>query len=499
MVLLKNDGVLPLEKDLDRIAAIGPNADQWLMLLGNYNGVPGTLTTPLEGIRQAVSSGTEVVYAQGSEIADGFPVFSVVPADVYRMPGGAPGLQVEYFANRELTGDPVETTTAQSVDANWHDRAPRADLDDDDFGVRWTGTLRPDRSGTYQLGVIATTRYELYFQDSLLTRSRYNYMDELGDPRLVKAPPMQLEAGETYDIRLEAGEGYGDAMVQLVWAPPRGDLQSEAVAAAQDADAVVLFLGLTAAIEGEEMPVEIEGFRGGDRTDIDLPDVQKQLMQRIVALGKPTVLVLLNGSALAVNWADAHVPAILEAWYPGQAAGTAIADVLFGDYNPAGRLPVTFYNSVDDLPPFVDYNMDDRTYRYFDGDVLYPFGHGLSYTTFGYDNLRTSNQMLRRDGRLTISAEVTNTGDRAGDEVVQLYVSYPDSEVERPRKELKGFARIHLAPGETRTVEMPLEASSLAYWDAEDDVWVVERRPVQIQVGASSEDVRLETMVSVVE
>lgn len=499
MVLLENDGTLPLDKDLGSIAVIGPNSDQWLMLLGNYNGVPGTLTTPLEGIRQAVSPDTEVRYAQGSEIADGFPVFNVVPADVFHTPDGEPGLHVEYFGDRNLSGSPLFTGTDSTLDANWHDRAPREDMDDDDFGVRWTGTIQPERSGTYQLGVIATSKFEFYFEDSLLTRSRYNYMNELGDPRLVKTEPMHLEAGETYEIRMDAGEGYGDAQVQLLWTPPRGDLESEAVATAKQSDAVVLFLGLTPAIEGEEMDVEIEGFRGGDRTNITLPAVQQRLLQRITELGKPTVLVLLNGSALAVNWADENVPAILEAWYPGQAAGTAIADVLFGDYNPAGRLPVTFYKSVDQLPPFDDYDMENRTYRYFDGDVLYPFGHGLSYTTFAYDNLRTSAETLARDDSVTVSVDVTNTGERAGDEMVQLYVAHPNSEVERPRKELKGFARVSLAPGETQTVQLSLKASDLAYWNAEEDRWVVEAAPVQLQVGASSEDIRLRQTLPVTE
>lgn len=497
MVLLKNDGTLPLDKDLGSLAVIGPNADQWLMLLGNYNGVPGTLTTPLEGIREAVSPDTEVHYAQGSEIAEGVPVFDVVPSGVFRTPDGEPGLHVEYFDNRALEGDPVSTGIDEALDTNWHDRAPREDLDDDDFGVRWTGSIQPERSGTYRLGVIATTKFEFYFEDSLLTRSRYNYMDELGDPRLVKTEPMQLEAGETYEIRMDAGEGYGDGQVQLLWVPPRGNLTGEAVATAEQSDAVVLFLGLTPGIEGEEMDVEVEGFRGGDRTKLALPAVQQRLLQRVTELGKPTVLVLLNGSALAVNWADENVPAILEAWYPGQAAGTAIADVLFGDYNPAGRLPVTFYESVDDLPPFEDYDMEGRTYRYFDGDVLYPFGHGLSYTTFEYSNLRTSAETLARDDTVAVRVDVTNTGDRAGDEVAQLYVSYPESDVERPIKALKGFARVALEPGETQTVELPLPASELAYWDAERDRWVVESAAVQLQVGASSEDIRLKHPLTV--
>jgi beta-glucosidase len=274
-------------------------------------------------------------------------------------------------------------------------------------------------------------------------------------------------------------------------------LEEEAVAAASDADAVILTLGLTPRLEGEEMRVHIDGFDGGDRTRIDLPDVQQQLMERIVALGKPTVLVLLNGSALAVSWADENVPAIVEAWYPGQAAGTAIADVLFGDYNPAGRLPVTFYKSVADLPPFDDYDMAGRTYRFFEGEPLYPFGHGLSYTTFEYSNLRTDTDTIPSDGEITVSLDVTNTGSRSGDEVVQLYVRYPNSDVDRPIKELKGFERISTDPGQTKSVAFKLPARELAYWSVDRHDWVVEAKPVEIQVGASSEDIRLSREMAV--
>src|SRR2546425_8019622 len=211
------------------------------------------------------------------------------------------------------------------------------------------------------------------------------------------------------------------------------------------------------------MPVEIEGFRGGDRTRIDLPAAQERLLERIVAVGRPTALVLLNGSALAVSWAQQHVPAIVEAWYPGQAGGTALADGVFGDYNPGGRLPVTFYKSVNDLPPFDDYRMAGRTYRFFKGTPLYPFGYGLSYSTFAYKNLRTSTGTLVASDTVIVRVDVTNTGRRTGDEVAQLYVRHLGSRVERPTEDLRGFRRVTLKPGETRTVEFSLPASSLAY------------------------------------
>ena len=220
-------------------------------------------------------------------------------------------------------------------------------------------------------------------------------------------------------------------------------------------------------------------------------------MEKVVALGKPTVLVMMNGSAVAINWARDHVPAIVEAWYPGQAGGEAIADVLFGDYNPGGRLPVTFYKSVTDLPAFDDYRMAGRTYRFFNGAPLYPFGHGLSFTTFAYKNLQTSADRLSSNGSITVRVDVTNTGSRAGDEVVQLYAQHVGSKVERPREDLRGYKRIALNPGQTKTVEFVVPASSLAYWDVATHAWVVEADTVRFRVGASSADIRLEKTVNV--
>ncbi len=260
---------------------------------------------------------------------------------------------------------------------------------------------------------------------------------------------------------------------------------------ARQADAVVMVLGLTARLEGEEMPVAIEGFRGGDRTRIDLPAAQQRLLERISALGKPVVLVLLNGSALSVNWAQDHVPAIVEGWYPGQAGGSALADVLFGDYNPAGRLPVTFYRDTTDLPAFNNYNMAGRTYRYFAGTPLYPFGHGLSYTHFAYSRLRTSAPSLRANRSVNVSVDVTNTGARGGDEVVQLYARHLGSSVTRASRDLRGFRRITLAPGQRRTVTFALPASSLAYWNEATHRWTVEADAIALEVGASSADIRV--------
>ncbi len=499
MVLLKNDGTLPLEKNLDNIAVIGPNSDQWLMLLGNYNGVPSETITPLEGIRNAVSEDTKVTYSRGTLLAENFPFFEIVPGEVLSTPNGEAGLHAEYYGERELETEPLYAEIVPNLDANWTDQAPREDMDDDNFGVRWTGTITPKRTGAYELGTISTMRFELYLDDSLAIRSRYNYRDEFGDPRVIATEAIHLEAGKEYHIRIDGHESYADAQMQLVWNIPvtKEELQSEAMVHAETADAVVMFMGLSPRLEGEEMDIQIDGFRGGDRTKLDLPQPQQELIKKVTELGKPTVLVLLNGSALALNWEDENVPAILEAWYPGQAAGTAIAEVLFGDYNPAGRLPLTFYKSTDDLPPFEDYNMDGRTYRYFKSEPLYSFGHGLSYTNFGYSNLKASTPAISEGEKFTISVDVTNKGKVAGDEVVQLYVRYPDSQVERPLKDLRGFDRIHLQPGETQQVVLSLKANDLRYWNPDDDEWVLEKTPVEILIGSSSADIREQVTIEV--
>jgi beta-glucosidase len=463
IVLLKNErNTLPLRKDLRTIAVIGPNADQWRMLLGNYNGIPKLPVTPLLGIRDALqNSSTRVVYALGSDLAEGFPVLSSMPSTVLRTPDDKPGLRAEYFASKAMDGAPVYSAADTVVEADWAEAAPRPDLNANDFGVRWSGTFTPRVTGAYRLGVIGTMRVQLFLDDSVVARSVYPQRDnEFPDPRLSQtdpARPLQLEGGHSYRLRLEAAETYGEAQAQLVWAPPSGPLEEAALAAAQ-----------------------------------------QRLLESVVAVGKPTVLVLMNGSALSVNWAQQHVPAIIEAWYPGQAGGSAIADVLFGDYNPAGRLPVTFYKDVKDIPPFEDYTMAGRTYRFFDGTPLYPFGHGLSYTTFAYANLRTTAASVPATGAVTVRVDVTNTGTRAGDEVVQLYAQHMGSKVPRARKELRGYKRVTLQPGVTKTVQLSFPVSSLAYWNAGTRGWIVESEPVKLQVGASSADVRLDKTIRVV-
>ncbi|HPH46435.1 MAG TPA: glycoside hydrolase family 3 C-terminal domain-containing protein [Chryseolinea sp.] len=456
IVLLKNkNNILPLKKDIGTVAVIGPNADQWLMLLGNYNGVPSDPITPLRGIQEKLGTNSKVLFAQGCELAEGMPMFYTIPSGNLFHDGDQPGLKATYYNNKELSGEPLFSSVDKNLDANWYDKAPREDMDDDNFSARWSGEIKPDRSGFYQIGIISTCNTKLFLNDSLVAKTTYHFRDEYGDPRLRKSNVLKLEAGKRYKIVVEAIESFADAQVQLVWATPKPDLKKQALEIAKQADVVVMCMGITPRMEGEEMDVKIDGFIGGDRTRLDLPELQQQLIKEIQALGKPVILVLLNGSALAINWESKNVDAIIEAWYPGQAAGQAIADVLFGDYNPGGRLPITFYKSVSDLPSFDAYKISSQTYRYFKGEPLYPFGFGLSYTSFIYENLKVNSEYSIGDS-VHVSVTIKNTGKVAGDEVAQLYLSNTDKSHSRAIHSLKGFKRLYLKAGESKTIAFVL-------------------------------------------
>lgn len=514
MVLLKNEGnILPLSKKLRSIAVIGPNADDVKTMLGNYNGIPSEPVTPLAAIKRKVSRETEVLYARGADVALNMPNFQVIPAAWFSTalgPASRPGLQAEYYASANFDGvahRPAELTYPNSgktvgaipanptprftrvdpnVDFYWWDGAPDVPclagtacpkLDDDNFGVRWTGYLQAPVDGTYQLGAIGLNAYELYLDGKQLVKSSsihgFNY----------QYAAVTMEAGKRYAIRLDYHEFVNDAGIQLVWSrpPSRGDnTERDALAAARAAEAVIMVMGLTPRLEGEEMKVPVEGFEGGDRVMLGIPKTQEDLLKKVMALNKPTVLVLLNGSAVSVNWAKDNVPAIVEAWYPGQAGGTALADVLFGDYNPAGRLPVTFYKSADQIPPFTDYSMKGKTYRFFEGEPLFPFGFGLSYTTFGYSNLVIPAQANIGDA-VTVSVDVVNGGKQSGEEVVQLYVKGRGTPGE-PIRSLEGFQRIALKPRQKKTVEFTLKPEQLSHVLA-DGKRVIDPGLLEISVG----------------
>ena len=487
IVLLKNDGgLLPLRRDLRTLAVIGPNANDLDVLLGNYNGQPSQPVTPLEGVRRAVAPASQVLYARGSDWAQNTPVLEVVPAAALRHEEdgrSVGGLLGQYFFSHRPQGEPFGMRVDSTLDFNWWEEPAFPGLRADSFSVRWVGALVPPVSGRYALGLRAQGGVKLFLGDSLLL--------EWSDRHVVLTQwaTVDLVGGEARPIRVEYFDRRADASVQLLWSVPDPRLLEEAVEAARRADAVVLFLGLSPRLEGEEMPVNVPGFAGGDRTDIAVPAPQEELLRAVVAAGKPVVLVLLNGSALAVSWAAANVPAIVEAWYPGQAAGTAIGDVLFGSYNPAGRLPVTFYRSIDQLPPFRDYRMEGRTYRYFRGDVLFPFGHGLSYTRFRYRDLRfaaggapAASPTVRAGDSVRVSVEVENAGPVAGEEVVQLYLTDLEASVPVPVRSLAGFQRVWLAPGERRTLSFTLDPRRMSVIDAAGRR-VVEPGTFEVSVG----------------
>ena len=360
--------------------------------------------------------------------------------------------------------------------------------------MRWTGTLVPPASGEYELVVTANDGARLFVDGQKVLED----WTETSVARAISGK-VKLEAGKEHELRLEYFEDVRDAEVRLGWKlPGAGTPFDEAVAAAEAADVVVFVGGLTAEVEGEEMRVSYPGFAGGDRTDIELPVVQRKLVEALSATGKPVVLVLTTGSAIGLRWAQETLPAMLVAWYPGQRGGDAVADVLFGDVSPGGRLPVTFYESVEDLPGFSDYRMEGRTYRYFRDEPVYPFGHGLSYTRFAYSGLRLSKPRVGAGEPLEVSLDVKNVGARAGDEVVQLYLRSVAEQPGAPIRSLRGFERVSLKAGESRPVRFRLVAEKdAARYDEVLKALAVAPGEYEVEVGASSADLRLRGRVTV--
>ncbi len=456
IVLLKNEkNLLPLKKEIKTLAVIGPNADAPEVLLGNYNGQPSKSVTPLAGIKVAVSPSTKVLYALGTSLTGEEVAPVSASALTLNGKGSAAGLKGEYFNNKNLQGPPEVVRTDEQINFDWSRGRPTPQVNEDNFSVRWTGKFTPPESGKYQLGAVADDGVRIYLDGKPIVD-----VWKVDQPNQIRTvmKEVTLEAGRDYDIRIEYYDDLRSAIAKFIWTFPRFSerLIDEAVNTARQADAVVMVMGISPGLEGEEMPVKVEGFRGGDRTDLSLPKSQETLLKAIHATGKPIVLVLLNGSALAVNWANDNLPAILDAWYPGEEGGTAIANVLFGDYNPSGRLPVTFYKSVAQLPPFEDYRMEGRTYRYFKGEPLYPFGFGLSYTTFKYDGLKFSKPRIKAGEEVQVSVNVQNLGKRAGDEVAQLYITDVAASVPVPLRTLAGIQRVFLKPGEKRKLTFHL-------------------------------------------
>jgi len=367
------------------------------------------------------------------------------------------GLKGEYFPNVDLKDAPVLTRTDPAVNFAWGDQGVSPQLLKN-YSVRWTGILVPPETGDYLIGFSGEDGFRFWIDDQLVAEEW-----TIHRPADTITKPMHLEQGHVYKVKIEYFQTIRSAEARLVWSMPGQD-GKDAIDAARQADLVIMVLGLSPRIEGEEMNVHTEGFAGGDRTSLDLPAPQEKLLERVHALAKPVILVLTSGSAVAVNWAEHYVPAILQAWYPGGEGGTAVAEAIAGDFSPSGRLPVTFYKSTLQLPPFEEYSMANRTYRYFTGEALYPFGYGLSYTTFAYRNPQVDKQNVPADGSVTISVDIANTGRKEGDELAQLYLTH-NGITGAPLRALEGFQRVHLKPGEQQRISFTLRDRDLSVVD----------------------------------
>ncbi len=481
MVLLKNDGVLPLKPGIKKIAVVGPLADQTRVLLGNYAGSPTHSVSVLDGLKAEFPNAT-ITYVPGTQFlrSDGNPV----PDVALTAPDGKPGLKAEYSESMgrpgaESNAAPLASRIEPNVNVSGSNLPPEV-AGKKTLGVHWTGFITPTETGDYLMGLRGVGFGRLSIDDKqvamLFARDRVDAAT--GRVHLVKGQRVQLS--------LNYGNMTGAPQLQLIWTKASDAPSPEAIATAKTADVVIAVVGITSQLEGEEMPVSEPGFFGGDRTSIDLPQQEEDLIEAVAATGKPLAVVLMNGSALAVNWINGHANAVLEAWYPGEEGGAAVAETLSGRNNPAGRLPITFYTGINQLPNFEDYGMANRTYRYFNGKPLYPFGYGLSYTTFSYSDLIVPTQAVAAGQPVDADVTVTNTGKVAGDEVAQVYLKFP-SVKGAPQIALRGFQRIHLEPGGSQKVHFELKDRDLGMV-TEDGNPIIAQGEYTISIGGGQPD-----------
>jgi beta-glucosidase len=505
LVLLKNDGVLPLKPSVRRIAVIGPTADDLSTLVGNYNGEPSHPVTILAGIRRRFESDPkafpfsprgpqgQVTYAKGCALAESlddgrgpFPRGSVTTDASFIDAGpNLPGWTREVFQGRDLQGATILKGVTNGVNMRWSPPNSPQGIPATNVSIRWTGTFTPPETGNATFGLSADDGMRLYVDDKLVIDDWTQHAETLHTAKvpLVKGKPVRLRV-EYFQAEQDASVRLGISMEN-----PKSDPElAEALEAARNADAVVLTLGITPNLEGEEMNVNAAGFKGGDRTAIELPKPQRELMAAIKKLGKPTVLVLTGGSALAFDPSGAN--AILDQWYSGGRGGDAVAGAIFGDFSPAGRLPVTFYRSTKDLPAFENYAMAGRTYRYFGGKPLFPFGHGLSYTKFAYGRPSVRPLGIVPGNTWQVSVPVSNVGGYDGEEVVQLYAHPTKRQPGDARRSLVGFARVSIPKGTAKTATFTLLKDRLRVWDPAQRAYVVRPGEYVLEVGASSSDIR---------
>lgn len=477
MVLLKNEEqTLPLSPSIKKIAVIGPHANDHQFMMGNYFGTPSHRTSILEGIQNSVSKQTEVYYHKACELALKESLMDGVPTTVF----GKEGIKVEYFTNIKFEGEPIASRKHRRIDFDWGGAAPVENMEKKNWSVRYTATLCPKENGLYYFkSKVLGGSSKVFLNDKLVYQTQASGSDQ-------QMEAIQLVKNKTYALKLEYScVNEWLSACQLQWNTPLMRDRHLMFENIKSSDAIVYVGGISPRLEGEEMPVAVDGFRGGDRTHLKLPKVQLELLKQLNALGKPIIFVSTSGSAMAYNWEHNNLDAILQAWYPGQAGGQAVADVIFGKYNPGGKLPITFYKSVNDLPPFDDYHMEGRTYRYFRKEALYPFGHGLSYSELKYSTPICLNHNFNDEKLLDISIKVTNKGTLPANEVVQLYINDKQASVAVPMKSLKRFQRISLAIGETKKIQFHLQKKDFALIDMEGNT-KFESGEFEIIIGGSS-------------
>ena len=478
MVLLKNDGVLPLKASVTKIAVVGPLADQTKVLMGNYSGTPTHSVSVLDGLKAEFPQ-AKIRFVPGTQFLrnDG----DAVPNNLLTTPDGKPGLKADYGSTEgmELSPNMRPAPLASRVEPNinlMESTLPAEAKGKTGLSVRWSGFLSAPETGDYLVGMSADG-FGRVSVDGKQVAQVFSFSGQQA-----KMGRVHLERGQKAAIEVTYGKfGAGELQAQLLWARYNPAPSPEALAAAREADVVIAVVGITSELEGEEMPVSEPGFLGGDRTSLDLPQPEEALLEAVAATGKPLVVVLMNGSALGVNWAKAHANAIVDAWYSGEEGGAAVAETLSGKTNPAGRLPVTFYKDVSQLPNFENYSMEGRTYRYFKGEPLYPFGYGLSYSTFSYSGLTLTSSEIAAGEPLHAEVTVTNTGKTAGDEVAELYLTFPDV-TGAPIRALRGFKRVHLEAGASQKVEFDLKKRDLSMVTEAGDPIIAEG-PYTITIG----------------
>ena len=485
MVLLDNDGILPLAKNLKKIAVVGPNADDAGLLNGNYGGTPTKehTFTLLQGIKAAVP-GTEVFYSQACPLMEGHETISYLKDF-----NDGKGAYIEFYNNNDLEGAPDVTGYYEKLNFSTFGAWGFAEgISTDNLSVRISGRFTAPFTGEMKYTVSSDNGYLFKVNGKVVEENKGGMRRGFGFRREVEYKSFNVEEGQIYDVTIEYKRGTGNfAMLNADICERRliqfDDLKKDVA----DADAIIVIGGISAQIEGE----------GGDKQTIELADVQQRLIRAMHETGKPVIVVNCSGSAMAFGSVKGCYDALLQAWYPGQGGAQALAEVIFGDYNPGGKLPVTFYESNDDLPDFLDYSMENRTYRYFRGTPQYAFGHGLSYTTFEVGKAKISRKSMKADGSVTLTVPVTNTGDREGTETIQVYIKALDYD-EASIKDLRGFAKVSLKPGETAKAEIVLDGESFQYYDPSIDELSTKPGRYQIMYGTSSLEKDLKTIDFVV-